>query len=121
MEVLLDYSRSPASFEVRSVFGVQPVDQGLGEVGAIADALKRFQEGDSAAAKDVAQYLLSYAKFLGNHIDKEDSVLFHFADQILTDSDQEELTKAFNEIEASEIGEGLHEEYRRFAYELMKH
>jgi hemerythrin-like domain-containing protein len=93
---------------------------GRDEVKSIADALKRFQEGDAAAAKDVAQHLLSYAELLRNHIDKEDSVLFHFADQILTDSDQEELTTAFDEIEASEIGEGVHEEYHRFAHELNK-
>ena len=30
VEVLLDYSRIPISFEVRSVFELQPIDQGLG-------------------------------------------------------------------------------------------
>lgn len=94
---------------------------GRSEVAAIADALGRFSGGHTAAAASLAEHLLGYAKLLREHIDKENNVLFAFADNILTPADQEELLQAFESIEAEEIGEGVHEQYHQFAHELMKH
>lgn len=94
---------------------------GRKEVSAIAVALGKFNNGDSSAAKLIAEHLLAYADLLRSHIDKENNVLFMMADQILTPVDQEELYAAFEAIEVEEIGEGVHEHYHQFAHELMKH
>lgn len=94
---------------------------GRGEVAAIADALDGFTGGDAAAAAPLAAHLLGYAKLLREHIEKENNVLFVFADKILTPADQEDLLKAFEAIESGEIGGGVHEQYHQFAHELMKH
>ena len=90
-------------------------------VAAVAGALQRVSAGDGAATAQLAEHLCGYTKLLREHIDKENSVLFVFADKILTPADQEELEKAFESIETGEIGEGVHEQYHQFAHELMKH
>lgn len=94
---------------------------GRNEVAAIADALGKYAGGDAGAAGPLAEHLIAFVKLLRDHIDKENDVLFAMADQILTPLDQEELYKAFEAIEAEEIGEGVHEQYHQFAHELMKH
>ena len=93
---------------------------GRNEVAAIADALGKFAGGDAGAAAPLAEHLLAYGRLLRDHIDKENNILFAIADQILTPADQEELTAAFEAIEAEEIGEGVHEQYHQFAHDLMK-
>jgi len=94
---------------------------GRSEVTAIAAALDEFTGGDASAASPLAEHLLGYVKLLRGHIDKENDILFAIADEILSPADQEDLSKAFEAIEAEEIGEGVHEQYHQFAHELMKH
>lgn len=95
--------------------------QGRNETAAIADALNKFSGGDAGAAEALAEHLLAYAKLLREHIDKENNILFAIADRVLTPEDQDELSAAFEAIEAEEIGEGVHEQYHQFAHELMNH
>jgi hemerythrin-like domain-containing protein len=94
---------------------------GRSEVAAIADALAKFSGGDASAAQTVAAHLIAYSNLLRSHIDKENNVLFAMADNILSFADEEELSGAFEAIEAEEIGAGVHEQYHQFAHELMKH
>ena len=95
-------------------------DEGRGEVAVISDALERHKAGDASAAADIAYHLLAYAELLHDHITKEDNVLFQFADDMLTEDDQKDLAEKFDELEAKEIGEGVHEEFHEFAHEIMK-
>jgi hemerythrin-like domain-containing protein len=95
-------------------------NEGRQEIAAISDALARHKSGDASAAADIAYHLLAYVELLQDHIMKEDNVLFNFADDMLTDEDEKELAEKFDELEAKEIGEGVHEEYHQFAHEIMK-
>jgi hemerythrin-like domain-containing protein len=95
--------------------------EGRKRVAAIAEALDAFQQGDADAAGLLADHLLAYGTLLRGHINKEDTVLFPMADERLTNADQEELHRAFEEIEAHEIGEGVHDHYHHFAHDLMEH
>jgi hemerythrin-like domain-containing protein len=45
-------------------------------------------------------------------------VLFPMADRVLSREDQEELARAFDNVEAEEMGEGVHERYHRLAHRL---
>ncbi len=94
---------------------------GRNETAAIADTMNKLSGGDVGAAEALAEHLLAYAKLLREHIDKENNILFAMADRILTPADQDELSAAFDAIEAEEIGEGVHEQYHQFAHELMNH
>lgn len=57
---------------------------------------------------------------LGQHIDKEDNVLYVMADQMLTPRDQEDLAEALDRIEAEEMGDGVHEKFHQLAHELAE-
>jgi hemerythrin-like domain-containing protein len=95
-------------------------EQGRATVRAIRDALARFKSGDPASAGDLADGLLHYADLLRNHIAKEDNVLFPMADRMLSTADQDELARAFDRVEAEEMGEGVHERYHQLAHRLGK-
>ncbi len=89
-------------------------------MGEIAGAFPKAREGDAAAITSMKNSLASYVRLLRAHIMKENGVLFPMSDRILTSEDQSELEKAFNRVEAEEIGEGIHEKYHSIAHELEK-
>ena len=96
-------------------------DQGRAHVGAIAAALPGLKAGRRDAAAAAAEALLAYAALLRAHIEKEEGVLFAIADRLLTPKEQREMVKAFDLVEAKEIGEGVHEKYHQLAHELGGH
>jgi hemerythrin-like domain-containing protein len=93
-------------------------DQGRALVSAIAQALLQAEAGDPQAIASVHENLQAYVLFLRAHIDKEDNVLFPVADQLFTPQDQEMLVAAFDQVEAEEIGEGVHDKYHQWAHDL---
>jgi hemerythrin-like domain-containing protein len=87
-------------------------------VRAMADALPKAAAGEAAATASIAANLISYVERLKVHIEKENHVLYPMADNLFSEQDQQELEKAFAEVEAREMGEGAHEKYHRLAIEL---
>jgi len=74
-----------------------------------------------AAGNDPAglkKNLLSYVSLLQSHISKENEVLFVMADNVLTEEEQQSLSRAFVRVEAEEMGEGVHEKYHQLAHRL---
>lgn len=96
-------------------------DAGRGHVRAIAAALPGLKSRRADAAAEIAEHLQAYAALLRAHIDKEDNILFPMADRLLTREESEEMVKAFDRVEAEEIGEGVHEQYHQLAHELGAH
>lgn len=96
-------------------------EEGRGHVRAIAAALPGLKPGHPDAAAAVADHLLAYATLLRAHIDKEDNVLYPMADRLLTPKERRDMVKAFDQVEAEEIGEGVHEKYHQLAHELAEH
>lgn len=80
--------------------------------------LPAARRNDREAILGIAESLAAYAVLLENHIDKENNVLFPMAERLLTESDTEELEKAFAKIEEIETGEGVHEKYHHLAHEI---
>jgi len=68
-------------------------------------------QGDHAALQKFAQHARAYSNLLRNHIEKEDHCLYTMANQAFTDEDQQELLLAFEQVEAEEIGAGVHEKH----------
>lgn len=99
---------------------LQEHEAGRQRVKAIAKALPGAKAGRSKSLNVLAENLLGYVKLLRQHIPREDDCLFPVADRILTAKDQRDLTKAFEKVEAEEIGEGVHEKYHQFAHELAE-
>ena len=96
-------------------------DEGRDHVRAIAAALPGLKAGRPAAAAETADRLLAYAALLRAHIEKEEGVLFAIADRLLTAKEQRDMVKAFDRVEAEEMGEGVHEKYHQLAHELGGH
>ncbi|MCI0478575.1 MAG: hemerythrin domain-containing protein [Anaerolineales bacterium] len=95
-------------------------DQGRAFVRAMSDAANRYAQGDQSAVTALVQNTLGYVNLLRQHIWKENNVLFQMADQVLADADQEKLSAAFDNIEATRTGPGEHERYHALIAEYQK-
>jgi len=92
-------------------------DAGRECVRAIADNLPRANE-DEAARNAVAENLGLYAFLLRLHINKEDTVLFPLADEVLSDQEAEIMAADFARAESEQTGAGVHERYHVLAHSL---
>lgn len=63
--------------------------------------LRRMAEAEGAVA---AEAIRLYARLLRSHIDKENSVLFHLADQAVPEGEQAALGEAFAAVERATVG-----------------
>lgn len=93
-------------------------NEGRARVRAAAEALPAAARGDAAAVQSLAKNLLAYVDLLEAHIGKEDNILYPMADRMLTEQDQKDLQAAFARVEREEMGETVHEDFRRLAREL---
>ena len=86
----------------------------------IAEALPKARDGNADVITSLKSSLASYVQLLRAHIMKENSILFPMGDRILSPEDQSELAKAFDNVEAEEMREGIHQKYHQLAHELGK-
>ncbi len=80
--------------------------------------LSGIKKGQEASQAVVIENARAYVRLLREHIQKEDETLFHMADEVLTQGDQELLLRQFEEREAKEIDTGVYEKYLKIAEEL---
>ena len=73
---------------------------------------------DPAAAKRIVENGRGYVGLLRAHINKENTILFPMADNVLTPEDQERLGKEFERFETEETGAGVHEAMLKLLDEL---
>ena len=105
--------------------GTQPIllaehEEGRGYVRAMAEDLEKYEKGEAAALQRIATLANRYIELMTNHIHKEDDCLFPIADDTLSDKEQDDLLKAFENVEHEGMGAGTHEEYVAIADELCK-
>jgi len=93
---------------------------GRAAVRRIGEALAKASAGEPKAKEHLADALDEYAGLLRSHIFKEDNVLFPMAEQVLPPEEQARLAASFEELEASEIGPGVHERYHELAHRLSE-
>jgi len=80
-------------------------------------ALQEYRSVDPAARGRFIVAARGYTNHLLSHIDKEDSILFRLADEILDDEDKALLMEGFKQAE-EEFGAGANEKYDRLASAL---
>ena len=103
-----------------------------GEVGPIAVMMREHEDGrahvrkiaelsgkkmDQKVKSELIRHAKAYAELLGQHIQKEDNILYPMANQILTSGDQKELEKGFEQVEEKIMGRGVHERYHHMIEE----
>jgi hemerythrin-like domain-containing protein len=89
-------------------------------VSAMTKALPKAARGDGNASAALAQNLRAYVRLLRNHTGKEDDVVYPLADEVLSREDHQVMVRAFERVEAKQIGEGVHEKYHQLAHDLAK-
>ena len=95
-------------------------DRGRAYMREVDRASKLIASGDGSALKIAVQNAVGYSGLLRDHIYKEDNILYHMADQVLTAADQDALLKKFEEVEMERIGPGKHAEYVKLVEDLER-
>ena len=81
--------------------------QGRNYVKGMAEGILLFKQGNDSALANIYENMQGYIVLLRNHIAKENNVLFRMADNVLTESDQQELLKEFSKVENSGLCGGV--------------
>jgi hemerythrin-like domain-containing protein len=74
-------------------------------------ALKKVEAGDKDAMLDLISNAMGYTYLLHRHIDKEDGVVFTFADRELSSEAKEAIEAQYNAFEATEEAAASREKY----------
>ncbi len=93
-------------------------EYGRQEKKASVQALAGRGWGDGDAPAAFAAAARGYVQVLGEHINKENSVLFVMAEQNLPPEEHARLAEGFEKIEQERIGPGVHESYHALLEEL---
>jgi hemerythrin-like domain-containing protein len=95
-------------------------EEGRTLVRGMAEAARAYASGNRAAGKQWAEAARKYATLLQQHIMKENEVLFVMAEQLLSDAEQQQLAKAFENLEIEKIGAGTHERLHAVMHKLVE-
>ena len=93
-------------------------EEGRTYVRAMLAAIALVETKNEAAKEILVDKAKAYLRLLKDHIQKEDEILFKIADDVISPDEQKQLLRSFEEHEAKEIGEGVHEKYLKIAEEL---
>ena len=86
----------------------------------VTKGLEMARAGDAAGVQTVRQNLAGYIGLLRMHIHKENNILFPMAARMMTPEDEARLLAEFEQVEAEEVGEGVHKKYHQLAHELTQ-
>ena len=95
-------------------------EQGRAFTRGMRDAANRLAAGDETARADVVNTARGYAALLRQHIQKENSILFPLADQVIPVALQPQVADDFERVEHEDTGEGVHEKYLALAETLER-
>lgn len=95
-------------------------EQGRDFTQDMAEAAQKLEKGDDSARNAVAHAALSYVALLRAHIQKENQILFPMAANFIPEPEHEAVEKAFEEVERTGTGAGVHEKYEALARALRK-
>jgi hemerythrin-like domain-containing protein len=93
-------------------------EEGRSLVKAMRSAIPLVEAKNEAAKEILVDKAKAYLRLLKDHIQKEDEILFRIADDVIPADEQKTLLRSFEEHEAKEIGEGVHDRYLKIVEEL---
>ncbi len=94
--------------------------EGRSCIKGMSEAFEKYKNGDKNACEKIAENAQKYILILTGHIEKENNVLFPWADKVLFKAKQEELNEKFEELEVERIGAGKHEEFHKLLHQLKE-
>jgi hemerythrin-like domain-containing protein len=84
----------------------------------ITTTTEQFKSGSSETLQLITDSLISYINLLNSHIQKEENILFHMAEKVLTTQKQNEIYDHFERIEEEVVGHGVHEQFHELLNKL---
>ena len=96
-------------------------EEGRSYVRSTRAAISLVETKNQVAKEILVDKAKAYVRLLREHIQKEDAILFKIADDVIPADEQKALLRSFEEHEAKEIGEGVHEKYLKLVEELEEH
>jgi hemerythrin-like domain-containing protein len=85
--------------------------QGRDYVKEMTNNISLYKGGNISALGKIYSNMAGYAELLRNHIGKENNILFRMADRALSEIDNQELLKQFQEAEKNHSSGSSSEEY----------
>jgi hemerythrin-like domain-containing protein len=79
-------------------------DSGRQFVRGMSEAAAAYKGGDKPAGKSFAENARGYIDLLGQHINKEDNILYPMADKIFSAEKQSELSEDFKKVDSEQNG-----------------
>ena len=96
-------------------------EEGRGLVRLMLAAIALMETKNEVAKEILVDKAKAYVRLLKEHIQKENEILFKIADDVIPADEQKALLRSFEEHEAKEIGEGVHEKYLKLVEEWEEH
>lgn len=87
--------------------------QGRECVQRMSKSFSAYRPGDAATSFGFTRDAREYIALLGQHIEKENNILFPMAERELSEAKQAELSDGFERIENEKIGVGRHEQFHQ--------
>jgi hemerythrin-like domain-containing protein len=87
---------------------------------SMSEAIPNVLIGNADARNRFVNLARAYLHLMREHIVKEDTRLFPMASEILTDEDQQDLLKAFDEMEGKKEHGATRQKYQRLADDLAE-
>ena len=84
---------------------------------AMVSALDGYRDLDPEAAREFSEAARKYTDHMIGHMEREDSILFRIADELLDDDQKQQIAEAFTRVQA-EFGVEVLEKYERLATRL---
>jgi len=95
-------------------------EQGRRLTEALHAAALRLQAGDTAASAEIAKNALAYAALLGQHIRKEDGVLYIMAEQATPSDEQATMAEECERLERENGGPEVRDKFLALAADLPR-
>jgi len=95
-------------------------EQGRDYTHDMNEAAQKLAKGNADSRDAVVRAALGYVTLLRAHIQKENQILFPMAANFIPESEHDAVAAAFEEVERTETGAGIHEKYEALAQSLRK-
>jgi len=85
--------------------------EGRGYVKGVREGIELYKNGQQGAISVIFRNMQGYIDLLRSHIDKENNILFRMADNVFSETDQQNLLKEFSRVEKGGSGENVRATY----------
>ncbi len=86
-------------------------DLGREYVSKMMEAFEHMKMGDKSYTNQFVDNANRYIEIMKQHIDKENNILYDFADNMIPAESQKSIYIAFENLENEKIGKGVHEKF----------